>query len=58
MYESILKVFIPAVATFAIAISLTPWLTDIMYRHKLWKRSARSNQSENPGISTEFSKNT
>ncbi len=56
MYESILKVFIPAVATFAIAISLTPWLTDIMYRHKLWKRSARSNQSENPGISTEFSK--
>lgn len=56
MYASILKVFIPAIATFAIGAALTPWLTEVMYQHKLWKRSSRSNQDENPGISKEFSK--
>ncbi len=56
MYASILKVFLPAIATFMVAITLTPWLTDIMYRHKLWKRSGRGNQDENPGISSDFSK--
>jgi len=56
MYATILKVFIPAIATFVIAIALTPWMTDIMYRHKLWKRSARNNKEENPGMSAEFCK--
>lgn len=54
MYESILKVFIPAVVTFLTGMSLTPWFSKIMYRHKLWKRSCRSNKEENPDISTQF----
>lgn len=56
MYETILKVFIPAIATFVIGIAMTPWLTNSMYRYKLWKRSARNNEEENPGMSSEFSK--
>jgi phospho-N-acetylmuramoyl-pentapeptide-transferase len=54
MYASLLKVFIPAIATFIVGIMMTPWLSDIMYRHKLWKRSSRGNQQENPGITDAF----
>ncbi|MBP6925565.1 MAG: hypothetical protein KBC22_00695 [Candidatus Pacebacteria bacterium] len=54
MYASLLKVFIPAIATFIVGIMMTPWLSGIMYRHKLWKRSSRGNQQENPGITDAF----
>jgi phospho-N-acetylmuramoyl-pentapeptide-transferase len=56
MYATILKVFIPAVVTFMVGIALTPWLSRVMYQHKLWKRSARDNEQENPGMSAAFSK--
>lgn len=53
---SIFKVIIPLITVFVVGIIITPFFTHIMYTHKLWKRSARSNTKENPGISDAFQK--
>ena len=39
-YIDLLKVFIPSIVSFFIGIGLTPFLTDFLYRHKLWKKKA------------------
>lgn len=52
---NIFKVVIPLVLTFLFGIALTPSLSRMMYKHRLWKRSNRGSQSENPGISKDFS---
>ena len=38
----VLKVTIPAVLTFFIGISITPFFTDFFYKHKMWKKSPRT----------------
>lgn len=55
MLVSIFKVVVPLVLSFIVGIALTPGLSDIMYRYRLWKRSGRGNQKENPDISPDFS---
>lgn len=55
MSFDIFKVVIPLVLTFLFGIFLTPSLSRIMYEHRLWKRSDRGSQKENPGISEAFS---
>lgn len=42
MITSILKVGFPALLSFLIAISLTPFLTHWMYKLKLWKKTPRT----------------
>ncbi|MDD3531129.1 MAG: hypothetical protein PHV99_00850 [Candidatus Pacebacteria bacterium] len=37
--SSIIKVFIPATASFAIGILFAPLLTHCLYKHKVWKKS-------------------
>lgn len=54
MISSIFKVLFPLMLSFVIGVMLTPVLSEIMYRRKLWKRSARGNKVENPDISSEF----
>lgn len=65
---SLIKLFLPVVLTFIIGILITPTLTNIFYKYKLWKKVARkeNNIDENvpvnkfgvrPGdISSEFQK--
>ena len=40
MTGSIVKVFIPAAAAFALGIALAPLLTHYLYRHRVWKKTA------------------
>lgn len=55
MYYDVLKIFFLLVLGFSIGILLTPTLSFYMYRYRLWKKSGRSNQKENPQISKDFS---
>ncbi len=43
---NIVKIFLPTALTFAIGILLTPRLTSLMYKHKLWKKKKRTEDSE------------
>lgn len=46
MILNVVKIFLPTALTFAIGILLTPKLTSYMYKYKLWKKKARSEDSE------------
>lgn len=39
---NLIKLFMPAVLTFALGIVITPFFTDIFYKYKMWKRRART----------------
>lgn len=54
MVSDVLIVIVPLVMSFLIGVALTPGLSDVMYRNKLWKRSARGDTRDNPNISTTF----
>ncbi len=45
----VLKVVIPSVLTFLIGISITPFFTNLFYKHKMWKSNSRA---ENPDITS------
>lgn len=47
MIQTILlfKILLPALTAFILGIAFTPLMTDIFYKYKLWKRSARSDDS-------------
>ena len=36
----VVKIFLPTAVAFFIGIAGTPFLTDFLYRHKMWKRSS------------------
>ena len=38
----VLKVVLPSVLTFIIGISITPFFTNFFYKHRMWKKSART----------------
>jgi len=38
----VLKVVVPSVLTFLIGISITPFFTNLFYKHKMWKKSSRT----------------
>ena len=40
MIIDIVKVFLPAVGAFALGILFTPFLTDYLYSHQMWKKKA------------------
>jgi phospho-N-acetylmuramoyl-pentapeptide-transferase len=40
MYINVLKVFTPAALAFFIGLTLTPFLTDFLYKHRCWKKKA------------------
>ena len=51
---NVLKVVIPSVLTFFLGILITPFFTNLFYKHRMWKRVSRS---ENDGITNDtFSK--
>src|ERR1700733_4014893 len=47
---NVLKVVLPSILTFFIGIAITPLFTDFFYKHKLWKKNART---ENPDITND-----
>ncbi len=51
----ILKTIIPTIISFCVGILMTPLVSHYLYKWKLWKRSARGDQSENPDIAKDFS---
>jgi phospho-N-acetylmuramoyl-pentapeptide-transferase len=54
MLPSILKVFVPSLIAFSVGILITPSLSSFFRRHRLWKRSARGDVVQNPGIAPTF----
>ncbi len=38
----VIKILLPALLSFLIGIGITPMLSDIMYKHRLWRRVSRS----------------
>lgn len=46
MILNVVKIFLPTALTFALGILLTPTLTTYMYKYKLWKKKARSDDGE------------
>jgi phospho-N-acetylmuramoyl-pentapeptide-transferase len=40
MIINVFKIFIPSVVAFLIGIAITPFLTDYLYRNKMWKKKA------------------
>lgn len=45
MIINVIKIFLPTTLAFLIGIGLTPTLTNFMYRHKLWRKSHRINET-------------
>ncbi len=41
-----IKIFLPTTLVFIIGILITPTLTNIMYKHKLWKKNNRAQESD------------
>jgi phospho-N-acetylmuramoyl-pentapeptide-transferase len=41
MTLSFIKLFLPVVLTFTIGIFITPFFTDVFYKHKMWKKVPR-----------------
>ncbi len=46
MMLDVAKVLIPSILTFAVGIAITPILTHYLYKHKMWKKSARVDASD------------
>ncbi len=42
----VLKVVLPSVMTFFLGILITPFFTDLFYKHKMWKKSARTDAGD------------
>jgi len=42
MDSAILKVFIPFTISFLMGLLITPWVTHYLYKHKMWKTSAKT----------------
>jgi len=65
---NLIKLFLPILLTFIVGMSITPLLTSFMYKHKMWKKSARKNGAKHTldengnmhpdAISVEFQKIT
>lgn len=43
---NVIKIFLPTTLTFIIGIFLTPQLTALMYRHKMWKKNNRTDAAD------------
>ena len=43
---NVIKIFLPTTLTFIIGIFLTPRLTTLMYRHKMWKKQNRTDAAD------------
>lgn len=54
MIINVIKIFLPTTLAFIIGIAITPRLTDIMYRRKLWKKNTRA--TDVTITNTEFAK--
>jgi len=54
--SSLLKIAIPAVLAFMIGVFITPMLTNIFYKYKLWKKVSRKDLGTNPEMSEAFKK--
>jgi phospho-N-acetylmuramoyl-pentapeptide-transferase len=54
MLVPILRIAIPSVIAFVVALAVTPWCTSFMYRYRLWKRISRQDKATNPTITEEF----
>jgi phospho-N-acetylmuramoyl-pentapeptide-transferase len=42
MQLDLIKVILPAIVAFLIGMALTPFLTDFLYKHKMWKKKVKS----------------
>lgn len=49
---NVIKVVVPSVLTFFIGVLITPFFTNFFYKYKMWKKSARTNNTD--GVSKEF----
>ena len=49
-----IKIFVPTTLVFIIGILITPFLTSLMYKYKLWKKRNRAQESDI--TNTEFAK--
>jgi phospho-N-acetylmuramoyl-pentapeptide-transferase len=47
---SVIKIALMAAAAFVFAIALTPWLTSILYKYKLWRKSVRQEAMGGGGL--------
>ncbi|MEX0673113.1 MAG: hypothetical protein WDZ82_00210 [Candidatus Paceibacterota bacterium] len=52
MIIDIVKVILPAILAFWIGIAITPFLTDFLYKHQMWKK--RSGKKDSNGIATKI----
>jgi phospho-N-acetylmuramoyl-pentapeptide-transferase len=54
--HSILKIILPTFSTFLVGILLTPFLTPLFYKYKLWKKVSRKSDTNSDAISDAFKK--
>lgn len=52
---NVIKILLPAIISFLVGIALTPTLTGIMYKYRLWRRTSRS-KDNNDQMSEAFKK--
>lgn len=45
MTSNVLKVLVPTLLAFAVGIGITPAITNVLYKYKLWKRRARKHDA-------------
>lgn len=46
MILNVIKIFLPTALAFAFGILITPRLTDFLYKHKMWKKTARNDAAD------------
>jgi len=39
---NLIKVILPSIISFIVGISITPFITDFLYKHKMWKKKVKS----------------
>lgn len=49
----LIKMLVPSVLTFIIGVLITPLFSNFFYKHRLWKRSSRSDKATNPKLTNE-----
>lgn len=52
MYLDLLKIFIPTTLAFLLAISITPFMSNLFYKYKMWKKKVRSVDTKSKDFQT------
>ena len=51
-YQLIIRILLPTISAFVLGLATTPFFSFLFYRYRLWKRSSRIDEKNNPDMLT------